>query len=414
LALQGLLASRKVRDGRGTRPNLYILGTAPSGAGKEHARGLIKAVLTRVSNVRPQRAEDPGDENPGARRRRREAEEKEFDSGGLYYSEGFASHAGVASAIITRPANLFLLDEFGRFLSAINNPKAPPYLVQIISVLLKLYSSSGGTYQTDNYADSERLQTVDQPGAGMYATSVPESVFESFSYEAITGGLLSRLLVFEGDPKPKRNPGEISEEIPQDILDHARKWAMVEAGSFFPVHPDPMVVPVTPEAQEVFEGFTQEIDDIVTPATSGGKIDLGNYSAIWTRAEEKARKIALVLACSQGVEGIRIDKPEAEYGVQLVKYLTKKLLWLAARLISAGPFDTVRRRILNLVSDAKEEGILLSDVVRNTQDIPKRFREDAITNLLEGGLVLKTTIQKSIKKGRPAIGLIHWRHSKAD
>ena len=390
LALQGLLSSRKVRDHRGTRPNLYILGTAPSGAGKEHARGMVKAVLAKLKT---RGAHDLG------------------------LSEGFASHAGAVSAVATNPAALFLLDEFGRFLSAVNNPKAPPYLVQIVSVLLKLYSSSGGTFQTDNYADSERVQTIDQPGVSLYGTSVPESVFESFSYEAITGGLLSRFLVFEGDTKPRRNPGDISEEFPQDILDHAEKWARFLPGGAMGVVSgealSPTVVPVTPEAAEVFEAFAQEIEGLVIPATNGGKIDLGNYSAIWTRAEEKARKIALVLACSQGVEGIQIGKTEADYGVQLVKYLTKKLLWLAARLISAGPFDTVRRRIFNLVSDTKEEGIPPAEIVRATQDIPKRFREEALANLVDGGLVVKKTLKEGIKKGRPSIRLIHWRHAKA-
>jgi hypothetical protein len=310
-----------------------------------------------------------------------------------------------------------LLDEFGRFLSAVNNPKAPTYLGQIISVLLKLYSSSGGTFQTDNYADSERVQTIDQPGVGLYATSVPESVFESFSYESITGGLLSRFLVFEGDTKPRRNPGDISEEVPQDILDHAERWARFLPGGAMGVVSgealSPTVVPVTPEAAEVFEAFAQEIDELVTPATNGGKIDLGNYSAIWSRAEEKARKIALVLACSRGVEGIEIGKTEADYGVHLVKYLTKKLLWLAARLISAGPFDLIRRRIFNLVWDAKEAGVPPSDIVRATQDIQKRVREEALANLVEGGLVVKKTLKDGIKKGRPSIRLIHWRHAKA-
>jgi hypothetical protein len=413
LALQGVLAARKVKDPRGTRPNLYILGTAPSGAGKEHARSLAKSILTAVSNERT--AMDSGDsrETPRQRRQREEETKRDSDLAGVHFTEGFASHAGANATIVARPANLFLLDEFGRFLSAINNPKAPPYLVQIVSVLLKLYSSSGGTYQTDSYADSDRVQTIDQPGAGMYATSVPESVFESFSYEAITGGLLSRLLVVEGDPKPKRNPGGVEEKIPETILEHARKWVRFHAGAFFPVAPDPMVVPMSDEAKEVFQAFADEIDELVTPATtSGGKIDLGNYSAIWTRAEEKARKIALVLACCQGVEGVQIGKKEADYGVQMVKYLTRKLLWLASRLISAGPFDQVRRRIFNLVLDAKEEGVHPAEVVRNTQDIPKRFREDALANLLDGGFVVKQTIKDGIKRGRPANRLIHWRFAK--
>jgi hypothetical protein len=389
LALQGLLSSRKVRDHRGTRPNLYILGTAPSGAGKEHARGLVKAVLAKL---------------------------KTRGSHDLGMSEGFASHAGAVSAVAANPANLFLLDEFGRFLAAVNNPKSPTYLVQIISVLLKLYSSSGGTFTTDNYADSERVQTIDQPGVGLYGTSVPESVFESFSYEAITGGLLSRFLVFEGDTKPKRNPGDLSEEVPPDILDHAEKWArFLPGGAMGLVSGDalaPTVVPVTAEAGEVFESFAEVIDDLVIPATNGGKVDLGNYSAIWTRAEEKARKIALVLACCQGVEGIQVGKTEAEYGVHLVKYLTKKLLWLAARLISAGPFDQVRRRIFNLVWDAREGGIPPSEIVRATQDIQKRTREEALANLVDGGLVVKKTLKDAIKKGRPTIRLVHWRHSR--
>src|SRR5205085_5715475 len=48
IALQAVLAGRKVRDNRDNRTNLYIVGTAPSGMGKDHARKINKKILYRA------------------------------------------------------------------------------------------------------------------------------------------------------------------------------------------------------------------------------------------------------------------------------------------------------------------------------------------------------------------------------
>jgi len=45
LALQAVLCSRKIVSASGARPNIYICGVAPSGAGKDHARRVNKKVL---------------------------------------------------------------------------------------------------------------------------------------------------------------------------------------------------------------------------------------------------------------------------------------------------------------------------------------------------------------------------------
>ena len=96
LCAVGALMGRKYRTESNTRSNLYVVGIAESGAGKNHSRMVINELFRRA--------------------------------GLLQYLGGnkIASGAGLIAAIQRQPASLFQLDEFGMFLSAAADRKRSP------------------------------------------------------------------------------------------------------------------------------------------------------------------------------------------------------------------------------------------------------------------------------------------------
>ena len=146
LAALGTLMGRRYRTQTNLRTNLYVIGMAGSGGGKDHGRSAIKHAFIAASLSR--------------------------------YLGGnrIASGSGLLTALYRQPSSLFQLDEFGHFLANIvNKRQAPKYAAEIWDLLTELYTSAGGTFLGAEYADQKQRprQDIAQPCCCVHATTVP-------------------------------------------------------------------------------------------------------------------------------------------------------------------------------------------------------------------------------------------------
>jgi hypothetical protein len=352
ITLQAVLAGRKVRDERGNRTNLYAVGVAPSGAGKDHARKVSKNVLFHAG----------------------------LDA--LEANEDLASDAGLVSALEINQASLFQFDEFGRFLRTIGDAKKAPHLYNVLTALMKLYSSADTVFKGKAYADAKRNKVIDRPCAVVYGTTVPEHFFESLTADALADGFMARLLVFEADSTAVRQRAHAT-AIPESILEAARWWGdFAPGGDLRRTNPDPVVVPTTPEAVAVYDRFAMTVDAELAKDAPG--------RSLWARAEEKACRLALVHACSADREKPVVGQEAAAWACAVSEHLTRRMLHLAHAWVSDGQFDSRQKRVLRAIR-AAEGKISASDLCRRTQWLSKRERGEVIENLLETGqIVLRT------------------------
>ncbi len=346
ICLQAVLAARKVRDERGNRTNLYCVGVAPSGAGKDHARKVNKNVLFASGLV----------EHEG--------------------NEDLASDAGLVTAVEAEPAVLFQIDEFGRFLRTIGDPKKAPHLFNVLTALMKLYSSADTVFRGKAYADKKRNKVVDQPCVSVYGTTVPEHFFESLTADSLADGFVARLLVFEApvDPPPRQRTPQGA--IPEPILEAARWWGDYKpGGNLRSEHPEPRVVPTTPEGGAVFDRLAALVDERLADESDAGR-------ALWARAEEKACRLALVYACSANRDNPVIDESAASWACDLSEHLTRRMLHVCHEWVAEGQFDARQKRVLRIVRKAGGE-ITRRELSRRTQFLTQRERQEVIDNLIE-------------------------------
>ncbi|MFN9291889.1 MAG: hypothetical protein ACK6EB_27760, partial [Planctomyces sp.] len=94
-----------------TRTNLFVLGLAPSGGGKDHSRKLNRLILRAAGH-----GETVGPERIG-------------------------SHAGIIATMAEQWLTLFQLDEISHLVMAMQD-RGSPHLVQISAVLMQLFSSA--------------------------------------------------------------------------------------------------------------------------------------------------------------------------------------------------------------------------------------------------------------------------------
>ncbi|MAF05118.1 bifunctional DNA primase/polymerase [Herbaspirillum sp.] len=364
LALLATITGRKVTDVYGSQTNLYVVSLCPSGGGKEHARQLNKEALKLAS-----------------------WEE-------LVGPESFGSSAGIVSAVEIQPAILFQLDEIGRYFQTFHDT-SKPHLHGIFTVLLRLFSSSGGLYVGDAYADAKRVKRIHWPHACAYGTTVPEAFYTGLNRDTLTNGFVARLLVFETDtPKPPRQANE-KRSVPKEIVDAVSAWKEFSPskGNLDSVNPRPRVVHYSPEAETIFRDF----DGFCEQAEENAK-DVG---AIWTRAVEKARKCALLHAASEmGPNVQEVGQRAALWACSLCEYLTQRLLYGAVAHVGESRLEVETKRVLRAVRKTGKAGMRRSEITWKFNSMKKNTREEILETLVESGKIL-TTQARGGGRGRP-------------
>lgn len=351
IALMGALTGRRITDPYGTRTNVYCLGVCRSGGGKDNARKVNKAILEAGQ------AED------------------------MMGPEGIASHAGLFAAVEHRPCLLFQLDEIGRMLKTLSNPGSSPHLYHIITVLMRMFTTSDSTYVGDAYADKDRNKVIKEPHVCVYGTTVPQSLYEGFTAESVSDGFLSRMLIFESDNHDPRQKDRKFYPVPDRITEITKYWHQFKpTGLLDSVSTKPYVVDYDNSAITVF----QDLEDI---AYNERQKCGDSEASLWTRTTEKARKLALIYACSESHESPIVSVRAAEWACRLSEYLTRKLLHIASDWISDNPFDAKKKQVLRVLKKAGSDGLSLTQICRQTRSMRSKERREILDSLKECGEV---------------------------
>jgi len=355
LSLLSVLTGRKIADQTGTRTNLYVLGVCDSGGGKEHARKCNKSILQAAGLEK------------------------------MIGPEGIGSHAGLHSSLRDNPAQLFQVDEFGRLLSTLNNPAKSPHLYAVVTVLLKLYTSSDALYKGDAVADVKRIATIDQPHCVLYGTTVPESFLQSMPKESLSDGFVGRLLMFEAannDPDER----EVDRgDAPAEIVAQARYWGDCKTcnpggGNLQDVNPQPRTLRYSEAARGEFRAL--EI-------TAKAEAKSGRETArLWTRCVEKARKLALLHQVSVDREATEISGFSAAWACRLAHYLTSRLEFVCGDWVAENQQEAMSKRVYRLIRSAGDAGMTLTQLTLKTRWLTARQRQEVLQSLEIGGEIV--------------------------
>jgi hypothetical protein len=366
LALQAFLAGRKVRDAMDNRTNLYVLSLANSGVGKDHARKVNARILVEAGLA-----------------------------DGLGTS--FASGEGIEDRLFVQPATLFQVDEIDGLLLRVSQARDARH-EQIVSMLLQMYSSASTVYVLRAKAGRERM-VIDQPCLCLFGTAVPKHFYQALSARLLTNGFLARFLILECR---KRGAGrdDTEQAIPESILTAVRWWADFRpGGNLSEEHPVPSLVAHTAEAQGVFQDIRQRAEAAYNRAQDQNDTAA---MAIWARAYEKARRLALIYACSAGREQPVISRAAAAWAGAFIEHETRRMLFMAWRYASESDFDAKCKRLLEVLTHWREQnGDAWMPFWRINRKLPwtGREHEEVRTTLLEQRLIEYRVLST---RGRPA------------
>jgi hypothetical protein len=322
LALQAFLAGRKVRDAMDNRSNLYVLSLANSGVGKDHARKVNARILLEAGLA-----------------------------DGLGTS--FASGEGIEDRLFLNPAVLFQTDEIDGLMTKINLGRDARH-ENIMNVLLKMYTSANGLYPMRVKAGKEP-GIIDQPCLCIFGTAIPKHYYEALSMKMLTNGFFARMLILETGKRAKGQDAVVR-ELPDSVRTAAQWWAEFSPGekhgNLADWHPIPKVVEHTPEAGDILRAFRAHADGEYSLAED--KLDPAGM-AIWARANEKARRLALTYACSANHTDPQITADAARWACEFVEHQTRRMLFMAAEHVAENEFDARCKKLVATLRKWREK-----------------------------------------------------------
>jgi hypothetical protein len=226
----------------------------------------------------------------------------------------------------------------------------------IMGTMLTMFTSSGSIYPMRRKAGKESGGIIDQPHLTIFGTATPKYYYESLSERMLCNGFFARMIVVDIGYRGKGKDAGLVETMPSRILETAQWWDSLcpgeQRGNLSHFHPVPMVVAATPEGRDVLDAFRSQADEEYAKAEVH---DHEAAKAIWGRANENARKLALLYACSENNKAPQISLPAASWAVQFVNHQVRRMLYLAGQHVFENEFDKKCQRMMQYLTVWKRQ-----------------------------------------------------------
>ena len=359
----GALMGRNYRTESNLRSNLYVVGIADSGSGKNHAREIINETF--------------------------------FEAGLAHHLGGnkIASGAGLLTALHRQPAILFQIDEFGMFLSAAADRKRSPcHITEILDNMTELYTSAGGIFLGAEYANRDgtnERRDINQPCLCVYGTTTPLHFWGALQGANVVDGSLARFLILPSDEDyPDEN---IAVGIRQAPLALVQGLQLIAAGGGAPkgnlagktadqnTAVNPMIVPMTEEARARFRQLSVELTEELRAAAGTA------FTAILARIGENALKLALIVAVGRDPIKPVIEIIAAEWAIGFVRHYAQRTMEAVERHVADTETEAHLKRLKEIIRASGAKGITKSEITRASQWLKSRDRDEILLTLIESG-----------------------------
>ena len=363
LAMFGAAAGRRYAGPTDLRTNIYAIGVADSGGGKDHplrasTRLMIAAGLANHVG-----------------------------------SSKIASGAGLLTAITRNPSIYFPLDEVGFLIaSAADRKRAPKHLTEIIDNLTEFYSLADSTFLGISYANDKEKprEVIEQPCLCLFGVTTPGVFWGSLSSDNVIDGSLARMLIFESEnhyPDPQHD--RLANEPPAELVALMEAVAQGADGSMpFPLGntaaaiPKPYTVPyASPQAEARARAMREEQIDMLRRHQGT------HLTGIIARLAENAAKIALIKAITDNPARPEISAADLDWGMGIANRSVQTLMQAVKERVADSEYEASVKRVHKVIADAGSAGIDGNELARKTQRVDRRRRIDILADLEESGMV---------------------------
>lgn len=379
-----LIGRRYGTTTRDTRANMYVVALAPSGFGKDHARGQLK--------------------------RLRQAADGWLDK--FYGPERIMSASALRNAVQDYPSRICLIDEFGGFVRDITDRKSGAHLRGISTDLRDFFSASSSLFGGAEYANTKAV-TIHNPNLNIYGTATPGQFWSAMRNASAEDGLLPRFLLFSLERAAEAElvvPDMPVGTVPDKIISRAIQLAGINRQ-----------VDEKPDIGRMLERSAQE----------GGKAPLPAIGVAWTddalealrvfkRAEIKATrevseqtapfvartaeyaiKLALILAVTSTTKSEQriargrtkhtwsrplVDVRIWEWASGLARRCIADMVQAVDRFVAENEKEAISKTVRDAIVRAKDKGITEGGIIRALPEgHNSRIRAEVLSDLVLSG-----------------------------
>ena len=322
LACFGTILGRRYSTGYGgeeTRSNLFVVGIAPSGAGKDVTMKVTRKIM-RAAGL---------DSRIGGNK--------------------IGSASGMLMSLALEPhCRQYQIDEFGLAMQSMTDKGSSQYTREIISTLMELYSSAADTYEGAEYATKQRV-IIEQPHCCVYGVTTPDEYYKAFDSGFANNGFFGRWLAFEvDDVTVRRKPTAQDSVIDPKMIDRIKEYGMYEN---MPVNGNlshyVYDVQMTAGAAQLTDDFEQACFEKMRDYEGVGDKP---KSRLWARTGENVKKLALLWACSERPKAPVIDETGVQWAIELVTFLAEDQSHKLTKHVASSSNETIHQEIYNAIS----------------------------------------------------------------
>lgn len=368
LPFVGAIIGRRFASPSNLRSNLYCVALAPSGYGKDHARGQLKHLITAACL----------DRHAGPGR--------------------FMSATALRNLVLEKPSSLCMIDEFGGMVRQITDPKAGIHNALIKNDLLEIYSSTATYFNGAEFAGTKAVK-IHNPNLCIYGTSTPEDFWKALSSVNTMDGLLARFLMFniEGTKPKKVEPSTRSQDVPTSLVEKVRALVGTEHRQLNLTPGDcpfeAITVPYDDDAMDALDALESELESIATTA------DPANQPVLY-RIKEQAIKLALIVSVASNVDNPVITEAPMRWAIKLARHSASIMMEEAKDRISDSVREANVKKIFGYIKKSGSDGITTGKIADKCKGIEARQRSEIISDLVLAGRIEGKLIVP--KTGRPS------------
>jgi hypothetical protein len=365
IAMFGVIAGRRYAGPTNLRTNVYSIGVADSGGGKDHPLRMTVRLMIEAGLA---------DHVGGSK---------------------IASGQGLITAVKRAPSVLFPIDEIGFLIAAAaDKRRSPKHVTDIMDNLTEFYSLAGSTFMGTVYANDEEKprEVIEQPCLGIFGVTTPGVFWGSLSSGNVLDGSLARMVVFESDtnyPDPQHDLAVRA--WPETLVKAATLIAAgAEGHAPFPLGVGPVQAPkpyTVPYADNEASSFAREMREIQTRQLR--QHEGTQMTGIIARMAENAAKIALIKAITDNPKAPAITVADQEWGLMVARRSVDTLMRAVDERVADSEAEAKLKRVLRVVAGAGSDGIGAEELGRKCRFMGSRRQlNEALDFLIDGGDVL--------------------------
>lgn len=366
LTYVGALAGRRYEGPTGLRSNVYVVGLAPSGFGKEHPRAGVKSLASASGTLAK-----------------------------FFGGNKISSSSALRNRVKQNPSLVYMIDEFGGFMRKVTSPKSGNHEKEIAEDLLEMTGTAASIFMGADYAQN-LAEPIHNPNVCIYGTSTPDAFWKALASGSVADGFLPRFIMLDAGiqrPEP-RDPSMSVSKPPKSLIDAIQDFTVHKFGGKLNGITANGSTSCTPIHAEWGDGAKRVFDHLVDRMFLTMDAGAKDMEPIYARVAENAMRLALIVAAGTSYEQPVITEGIMQWAAEVAMQSSVMLIEQADERMADNDRQAEYKRVRAIVSGAKWTGTTRSDVARRLKGAMDRRRmHDVIDQLMEAGEVVEGVVR---------------------